>query len=88
MSHINVLNNAENEYNIRQFPKKIFINDAVWETFSCSQQVVYKWKLNKYFSQWEFTCSNSTKETLERDAKHVNKYTRATSLTLFWCLYF
>ena len=74
MSHIIVLNIAENECNIGQFLKQIFINIVVWQTFFCSQQVVYKWKLNKDFSQWAFTCSNSTIETLEQGAKHVQSY--------------
>ena len=74
MSHIIVLNNTENECNIGQFPKEVFINIVVWETFSCSQQVVYKWKLNIYFSQWAFTCSNSTIETLEQGVKYVQSY--------------
>ena len=74
MIHILVLNNAENECNIGQFPKQNFINIVVWEMFSCSQQVVYKWKLNKDFSQWALTCSKPTIETLEQGAKHVESY--------------
>ena len=74
MSHIIVLSNAENECNIGQFPKQIFINIVIWETFSCSQQLVFKWKLNKDFSQWAFIYSKSTIETLEQDEKHVQSY--------------
>ena len=74
MIHILVLNNAENECDIGQFPKQNFINIVVWETFSCSQQEVYKWKLNRDFSQWALTCSKSTIETLEQGAKHVESY--------------
>ena len=74
MSHMIVLNNTENECNIGQFPKQISINIVVWEAFSCSQQVVYKWKLNKDFSQWAFTCSKSIIGTLEQGANHVQSY--------------
>ena len=74
MSHIIVLNNAESECNIGQFPKQIFISIVVWEAFSCSQQVVYKWKLNQDFSQWGFTCSKPTIETLKQGAKDDQSY--------------
>ena len=74
MSRVVVLNIAENECNIGQFPKQIFINIVVWETVSCSQEVVYECKLNKNLSKWAFTCSYSTIETLEQDAKHVQSY--------------
>ena len=74
MIHIIVLNNAANECNLGQFLKQIFINIIVWETFSCSQQVVYKWKLNKDFSQQAFICSNSTIEALEQGVKHVQSH--------------
>ena len=74
MSHVIVLNNAESECNRGQCPKQIFINIVVSEMFSCSQQVVYKWKPNKDFYQWELTCSNSTIKTLEQGAKNVQSY--------------
>ena len=74
MSHIIVQHNTENECNIGHFPKQIFVNIVVWETFSCSQQVICKWNINKDFSQWTFICSKSTIEILEQGAKQVQSY--------------